>query len=206
MIKRKDFLEKFDSKLVCFFASFFVLNIFIYKKFEINKIGNDDKYISFIIIPSFILGLIATTVYYYLIIKKEKDFNGLLIQDTNKRVKLVIQFLFSWLLITFIYLFFSLKTMLDVWLKKSSEKFSQEIMKAEITNFYLKKGHYINNYEICYILNDKTEYLEVDFSLNSKFENKNPKDYYLELLTRKTDWNYYIIEDWNIEKKSDSIN
>jgi hypothetical protein len=49
------------------------------------------------------------------------------------------------------------------------------------------------------------EEIKVNYNVIKPCLDKNPNDYKLIITARKTAWDYYILDDWKVEKKLDTV-
>lgn len=175
----------------------------MYSKLEVNKYGDDERYFEYVILPALSIGFITTIVLYYIFIKYILYHEFMALSKWNKFKELTYRFISYWLAISCLIYFCLFDLGFNIWLKKSAQKNPVDIIEYPIS--YFIKGGLTSSDKIEFKANGRDEHIDIDSKEFDKIKEKTPKEYYLRLLTRKTDWNYYIIEDWTIEKKSDSI-
>lgn len=99
---------------------------------------------------------------------------------------------------------FSTDLIWKYWIIKSANNSCTEKFECRIDRFY--EGARKSSPAFEYKFKESSESVKVDISEVKPYLDKNPKDYKLIITARKTAWDYYILENWWIEKKSDSIN
>lgn len=203
MINWADLYIKLYKNSIYILISYISLLSLLFKYSEINKLGDDDRYFDWIILPSIILGLTTQNIAYYLYIKKIAHEEYSVLKIYSKIYKFLVSFFLYGFIVTMFIYFMLFNIANSIWLKDTAEKHSFEIIECQVTEFF--KGTDKIDPCVRFRFKNLDEEIELDKNEIEEFISKNPKDYYLRLLTRKTDWNYYLLEDWAMEKKSDSI-
>lgn len=100
--------------------------------------------------------------------------------------------------IVFSYLSFGqiAKVSWDYFNNQTLKQNTEEIINCRITRFWTGK-----NPSIDFMFNNRNESIKLNYSTLKKYENKNVNDYNLKIIVTKGLWNYYNLNEWNIEHK-----
>ncbi|WP_123947547.1 hypothetical protein [Flavobacterium reichenbachii] len=166
---------------------FFIVN---YMFFEDITIGYDIRYIIYIFCLPLIVGIVFFGIY-------RKEFlirMYLSVNETYAKIYVIGFYLIQGIIVS--YLSFGQITSV-IWNcinKKEAEKNKIEIVSYNVTDFYTRK-----NPHVTFKFKNRTEILKVSSETNRKNQDRNPKDYQIEITTQKGIWNYYIVKHWELK-------
>ena len=182
-------LEKIHYRIIIGLAIF---GSIYYYFIEPKTIGHDNRYTIFIFALPTIFGMLILGFY-----RRQFLINRFTI---NKGLILWTFMTFFYLTqgIIFSYLCFGqvAKITWDILNNETIKQNKKEVFECKITRFWLRKRPRID-----FKFNDRHESIEVNYSTIKEYKNKVVDDYILKISATKGLWNYYKINEWNIEHK-----
>ena len=182
-------LEKVHYRILIGLMVFSVLYYYI---IEPKTIGHDSRYTILIFALPTVIGMLILGIY-----RRQFLINKF---TTNRGIVLwsFMTFFYFTQGVLFSYLSFGqvAKISWDYFNNKAVEQNIVEIFDCKITRFWTGKRPSID-----FNFNNRHESIRVNYSTIKEYKDTNPDDYYLKITLRKGLWNYYFVENWNINNK-----
>lgn len=182
-------LDKLHYRIIVGLA---IIAIIYYYFIEPKTIGHDNRYTIYIFAVPTIIGMLILGFY-----RRQFLINRF---TTNRGIVLWTFMIFFYLIqgMIFSYLGFGqvAKISWDIYNNKTVSQNSQDTFECKITRFWTGKRPSID-----FKFNDRHESIKVNYSTIKEYENKNEEDYILNIKATKGLWNYYNLNEWNIEHK-----
>ena len=182
-------LEKLHYRIIVVLA---ILSVIYYSFIEPKTIGHDSRYTIFIFALPTVIGILILGIY-----RRQFLINRF---TTNRGIVLWSFMTFFYLAqgILFSYLSFGqvAKISWDYFNNKAVEQNSVEIFDCKIARFWTGKRPSID-----FKFNDRHESINVNYSTIKEYENKNEENFTLKIRATKGLWNYYKLNEWNVEQK-----
>ena len=187
-IQNEKKLEKKHTRILLGLMTFGIIYYFI----EPKTIGHDNQYLIYIFVLPTIVGMLILGFYRLRFLINRFS--------TNRGIVLWTFMTFYYLTqgIVFSYLSFGqiAKVSWDYFNNQTLKQNTEEIINCRITRFWTGK-----NPSIDFMFNNRNESIKLNYSTLKKYENKNVNDYNLKINVTKGLWNYYNLNEWNIEHK-----
>lgn len=188
-IQREETLDKTHYRII---IGLMIFAVAYYYFLEPKTIGHDIRYTIYIFALPTLIGMIVLGIY-------RRQF--LLNRFATNRGFLLWTFMFFFYLLQglfFSYLSFGQlsKITWDYYNYKTSQQNSVETIVCPVTKFSTARRSHID-----FKFNNRYESFRVRYSAIKDYENKNAKEYNIKISATKGLWNYYIVNDWEVEPK-----
>lgn len=158
-------------------------------------IGTDDRYLIYIItIPTIAIFLVLVLIsksFFYDFFEEQMGIFSRLIYS--------VIILCGGLILSACITVFTVDIAWNVWMQKTAENSKLETFHCDIGRFW--KGARKSSPSFEYYFQNSYEEIKVKYETIEPYLDKNPDDYELIVTVRKTAWDYYILENWWVEKR-----
>lgn len=169
-----------------------IVAIIHYSFFSVTTIGGDSRYALYVFWIPTLCGILAIAFYRRKFLMHEY-------QEYQRSPWSVLLFLFYFAQ-AFLFSYLSAGQIAQIsWTivaKQVGEESTVEIMKFPVSRFFYHR----RNVDVEFEFDGHREELRARHRDLVGYERVLAKDYYIEISTRKTIWNYYLVDDWKILK------
>ena len=186
--------KKLEAKHYRILIALVVLYVVYYSFFRNKVVGHDNRYIVYIVVLPTLCALLALAAYRrHFLVDKFSTNKGSILWVFMAAFYLIQGLLFSYLSIGQ-----SAQISWDIVNNRAAKQNDLEVIQCEIIKFKTFK----RSSGIEFILNSKAEKLDTRYSAIKDYADKKPEDNFLEITIQKGLWNYYLVRDWKVKKKS----
>ncbi|MFT2009422.1 hypothetical protein ACMA1I_12160 [Pontibacter sp. 13R65] len=201
--KKKDFIrreKRTDDIHYRIFIALGATNIGYFLFFDTLKIGNDIRHLLFVNILPLILGLTILGIY-----RREYVINRLTaIKNYFLKIIFIGFMIVQGAIGSYLSIGFIARLTWDFINEKVASTNREKNISLQVAQFHTGTGKKGRS-DVGFYYSGKFYKFEVSNRYIENYQDLAPKDFQLRLTARRGLWNYYVVDDWNLEKLPNSL-